>query len=35
MPKGKALLQWMAQNLTDLPPDALAGLQAASDQMKG
>jgi len=34
MPKGKATLQWMAQNFS-LPPDALASLQAASDQMKG
>ena len=35
MPKGKALLQWMAQNFTSLPSEATAGLQAAADQMKG
>jgi len=34
MPKGKAVLQWMSQNFS-LPSEAMTGLQAAADQVKG
>jgi curved DNA-binding protein CbpA len=33
--KGKVILKWMADSLTDLPPDARAILAAAEAQLKG
>ena len=35
MPKGKAIIEWMVQNFSLPSEEAMVGLQAAADQMKG